>query len=75
MVTKHSGIPYPGFPKGGANPRMGANLLFGKGFAENCMKMKEIRPEGGCMCLVSPWTCHSNMGQSEVISATDPVAG
>ena len=33
------------FPGGGNNPKEGcANLLFGKHFAENCIKMKEIRP-------------------------------
>ena len=32
----------------GANPKgWGANLLFGKIFLENCMKMKEIGPRGG----------------------------
>ena len=37
-----------GFPKrGDVNPWVwGKNLLFGKIFAENCMKMKEIGPEG-----------------------------
>ena len=40
----------PGFPGGGggANPRVwGKNLLFGKIFAKNCMKMKEIVLGGG----------------------------
>ena len=32
-----------GQPRGG-----GINLLFGKKIAENCMKMKEIGPVGGC---------------------------
>ena len=33
----------PGFPMGGANSQVwGKNVLFGKVFAENCMKMKEI---------------------------------
>ena len=33
-------------PDGGANPKSGgASPLFGKCFAENCMKMKEIGPE------------------------------
>ena len=36
------------FPKKGANSQSGcANLLFCKFFAENCMKMKEIGPQGG----------------------------
>ena len=30
------------FLDGGANPRLGANLLFAIFFAENCMKMKQI---------------------------------
>ena len=30
---------------GGANPQGCANFLFGQTFAENCMKMKDIRPE------------------------------
>ena len=29
------------FPERGANPRRGANLLFGILFVENCMKMKK----------------------------------
>ena len=34
---------------GVANPWVwGENLLFGKIFAKNCMKMKEIGPAGGC---------------------------
>ena len=33
----------PGFPKRGS----GANLLFGKSFTENLMKMKEILRGGG----------------------------
>ena len=36
----------PGFPKKGANPRGGDNLLFGIVFAENCMKMKLDLGEG-----------------------------
>ena len=35
----------PGYPDGGTNQRgEGANLLFGKFFKENCMKIKEIGP-------------------------------
>ena len=34
------------FPDGSANPKGGANLLFGKFFAQNCMKLKEIGPRG-----------------------------
>ena len=30
----------------GTSTTGGAKLLFGKKFAENCMKVKEIRPEG-----------------------------
>ena len=30
---------------GGANPQGCANFLFGQTFAENCMKMKDIRRE------------------------------
>ena len=39
----------PGFPReGGANPQGGgANLLFGQKFPENCMKWKNLDPEGG----------------------------
>ena len=38
----------PGFSwGGGGNPKNGcANLLFCKFFAENCMKMKELGPQG-----------------------------
>ena len=36
------------FEKEGTNPRdRGANLLFGKNFAENCMEKKEIGPRVG----------------------------
>ena len=39
------------FPDGGAKPWFWReNLLFGKVFAENCMKMKEIGPGGGDPC-------------------------
>ena len=35
------------FPEGGANPwDWGKNLLFGKIFAENCMKMKDNQGGG-----------------------------
>ena len=35
------------FVDGGApTPKAGANLLFGQIFPENCMKIKEIGPEG-----------------------------
>ena len=40
----------PGFARAGChNPRERgcANLLFGKIFAENCMKLKEVGPRGG----------------------------
>ena len=38
----------PGFPRGGRQPlSLSENLLFGKVFARNCMKMKEIGPRGG----------------------------
>ena len=33
---------------------LGENLLFGKIFAENCMKMKEIGPRGGAHPLTPP---------------------
>ena len=49
---QQSTVTDPGFLRGGgANPRGGdKNLLFGKNFAENRMKMKEFGPEGG-----RPW--------------------
>ena len=38
----------PGLPRRGGNPSvLGKNLLFGKIFAEKCMKMKEIGPKEG----------------------------
>ena len=38
----------PGFPRGGRQPlSLSENLLFGKVFTKNCMKMKEIGPRGG----------------------------
>ena len=41
-----------GFPRRGANPRgRGKNLLFGKIFAKNCIKMKEFGPRG----RARPW--------------------
>ena len=36
----------PGLPNGGGGEQ-GANLLFGKLVAKNCMKLKEIGPRGG----------------------------
>ena len=40
----------PGFPRRDTNARESVNLLFGKLFAENCMKMKEIWLKGhGCL--------------------------
>ena len=48
----------PGFPTGGASPIVrGANLLFGKIYAENCVKMKEI---GSTEARVpsAPWIRH-----------------
>ena len=44
------------FPDGGrGNPWFWSeNLLFGKAFAENCMKMKEIGPKGGGTPLDPP---------------------
>ena len=43
----------PGFPRGGGtNPQgRGAKLLFSKKIPENCMKMKEFGPRGGCASL------------------------
>ena len=39
-----------GFLRWGRNPRVwGKNLLLGKIFAENCIKMKEIRPGGASL--------------------------
>ena len=46
-----------GFPqrRGGVNPCVwGENLLFGKIFAENCTKMKEIGLRGGTRCWRPP---------------------
>ena len=31
----------PGFPRVNANPRGGANLLFGRIYAQNCVKMEK----------------------------------
>ena len=46
---------------GGCQPlNLRQNLLFGKVFAENCMKMNEIEPRGGCMFLV-PLPLHPPM--------------
>ena len=43
----------------GANPREDyANLLFGKIFAENCMKMKEFGPRGGLRPWLPTWIRH-----------------
>ena len=45
MELVSSTVADPGFSRGGApTPKLG---LFGKFFAENCMKMKESRPPGG----------------------------
>ena len=55
----------PGFPRGGgANPQGGGtNLLFGKKFPENCMKMKEFGP-GGRMFLVPTPLRSANAGHT-----------
>ena len=52
----HNAVTDPEFPRGGgANPQgRGANLLFDQKCPENCMKMKEFGPGGGCRSLVSP---------------------
>ena len=47
-----------GFPRTGASAlKESANLLFGKCFAENCIKMKEIGPRDPpievCMILIA----------------------
>ena len=44
----HTGAPTPG---------LGVNLLFGKIFPENCMKMKEFGPRRGRASLAPPWIC------------------
>ena len=36
-------------------PDEGANLLFGKLFADKCLKMKEFRRGGGGAYQVPPW--------------------
>ena len=44
----HNLVSDPGFPREGRQlPIGGANLLFCKFFAENCMKMSEFGPRGG----------------------------
>ena len=44
----HLAVADPGFPDVATHPRGGGvNLLFGKTFAENCVKLKEIGPLGG----------------------------
>ena len=49
----------PGFPREGRNPRqVGANLLFGKILAQNCMKMKEIEKGGGVPAHLRSTTLH-----------------
>ena len=45
----------PGFPRRGPAPEGGANLLFHKCFAKNCMRMKEIGPRGRQTCLAILW--------------------
>ena len=43
------------FPRMGGNPRWeSANLLFGKTFAINCMKMKEIGPRWAARIPITP---------------------
>ena len=47
----------PGFTrrvKGEPSPKRGANLLFGKTFAKNCMKLTEIGVMEGTF-LTPPW--------------------
>ena len=50
-----SAVADPGFPRG-APTLVGANLLFGIIFAENCMKMKKIGPRGDVRpsCCLDP---------------------
>ena len=43
------------FLRGAQSPKVGVLTYY---FVENCMKMKEFGPRGGCVSLVSPWTRH-----------------
>ena len=48
FFSQPTAVADPGFPRrGGANPKGGANLLFGQFFPENCMKMKKFWARGG----------------------------
>ena len=49
----HLAVADPGFPDVATHPRGGGvKLLFGKTFAENCMKIKEIGPLGAANASV-----------------------
>ena len=56
MFLQVSVFPGGDFPDGNSNPKGGANLLFGKMFAENCIKMKEMPPPlDPSIVKVCPW--------------------
>ena len=61
MMSKHRKQFLPHSAGSRISQRGCANLLFGKYFAENCMKMKEIGPGVGAS-LAPPWIyqCHIN---------------
>ena len=49
----------PGCPRGG-----GTNVLFGKSFGENCMKIKEIGPRVRRVCSTQPLLPHPHLGSA-----------
>ena len=52
---KHQSVADPGFPR----LNLSKNLLFGKIFTENCIKIKEIGPRGG-VSLTPPGPANAN---------------
>ena len=61
LVYIHSQWRIQDFPQGGV-PTPNIAIIF-RIFAENCMKMKEFGPQGGCASLVPPLRSPSDLQQ------------
>ena len=61
----------PGFPRGGSNPRGGANLLFGIIFAKNCMKMKTLYGGRGARSANAIISCSKKISDTLIFFHSD----
>ena len=81
VQKRRDAVADPGFPRwGGGNPWVWTeNLLFGKIFAENCMKMKEIGPRAGALVPSVPFDppmwCNTFKSQSVQYGVGAPSRG